>query len=310
MAEYRNAEAILTTHRVHRHRRDTLIKASVVVNSSHQKTLAASVAEMVDADLRGNCHTVDTDAFLRSIFPLSERSIDSIYEHVLANKAYIAGSWTGLPKDEQKENCFYVPFANATNAINAACAASGAHMPVKSHWLDRHSTPPRSRDEDAAAIRPDVVSVLGTVEAIEGWEKGIASLKKRMSESKDIMSKDLNDVREMVRVGCTTRTDCSLAHYQEKELTTMLETWWLRVHIPVEIKPRKDDADVLGAVKQLCGYLRQVLREQIDRRFALGLAFCSTDLSVWLCDRSGLLGTATPFNIHEVSKSYPCIYGM
>lgn len=85
----------------------------------------------------------------------------------------------------------------------------------------------------------------------------------------------------------------------------MLETWWLRVHIPVEIKTGKTDKDVLGAVKQLCGYLRQVFREQMDRRFAFGLVFCGTDLSVWLCDQSGVLGTATPINVHKVST--PCL---
>lgn len=87
----------------------------------------------------------------------------------------------------------------------------------------------------------------------------------------------------------------------------MLGTWWLRVHVPVEIKTTADDKEVLAAVKQLCGYMKQVLREQMDRRFVLGLVFCGTDLSVWLCDRSGLLGTATPINVHNVSKLYSCI---
>jgi hypothetical protein len=96
------------------------------------------------------------------------------------------------------------------------------------------------------------------------------------------------------------------SHHQIKDLAKLLDIWWLRVHIPVEIKTKKDDKDVLDAVKQLCGYLRQILREQMDRRFALGLTFCGTDLSVWLCDRSGLLGTRTPINVHKVGVLYPC----
>jgi hypothetical protein len=97
-------------------------------------------------------------------------------------------------------------------------------------------------------------------------------------------------------------------HHQKKELEEKLQTWWLRVHVPVEIKAKADDKEVLAAVKQLCGYLRQVLREQMDRRFALGLVFCGTDLSVWLCDRSGLLGTAIPINVHKVCMFYLCLY--
>jgi hypothetical protein len=84
----------------------------------------------------------------------------------------------------------------------------------------------------------------------------------------------------------------------------MLETWWLRVHVPIEIKAGKKKADFIDAVTQLFGYMRQLFREQLDRRFVLGLAFCDTELSVWLCDRSGLLGTTTPFNVHKVSLLY------
>jgi len=84
----------------------------------------------------------------------------------------------------------------------------------------------------------------------------------------------------------------------------MLDTWWLRVHVPVEIKTGSEDEDILKAVSQLGGYLRQVLREQMDRRFALGLVFCDTLLSVWLCDRSGLLGTLRSIDVHKVSPLY------
>lgn len=80
----------------------------------------------------------------------------------------------------------------------------------------------------------------------------------------------------------------------------MSQAWWHRIHVPVEIKLGKKEDDVLAALQQLCAYMRQVFREQLDRRFVLGLAFCETNLSVWLCDRSGLLGTETMFNIHKV----------
>jgi hypothetical protein len=105
---------------------------------------------------------------------------------------------------------------------------------------------------------------------------------------------------------CTDRSLPSI-HLQIKELEKTLDTWWLRVHVPVEIKTGREDKDILGAVSQLCGYLRQVLREQMDRRFALGLAFCGTLLSVWLCDRSGLLGTVRSIDVHKVSPLYLCL---
>jgi hypothetical protein len=84
-------------------------------------------------------------------------------------------------------------------------------------------------------------------------------------------------------------------------------TWWLRVHAPLEIKAGTDDKDVLRAAKQLHGYLQQVLKAQMDRRFALGFVFCGIRLSVWLCDRSGLLGTMRSIDVHKVSPLYLCL---
>ena len=50
---------------------------------------------------------------------------------------------------------------------------------------------------------------------------------------------------------------------------------------------------------QACGYLRYVLREQLDRRFAMALVLCADEFTVLLVDRSGLIYTETPINIHE-----------
>ena len=88
-------------------------------------------------------------------------------------------------------------------------------------------------------------------------------------------------------------------------MTPVVGDYKLAVHVAVEIKPENGHKAVSEAVLQLCAYLRQIFREQPDRRFVLGLVFGYPDLSVWLSDRSGLLGTATAFNIHEVSMFIP-----
>ena len=46
-------------------------------------------------------------------------------------------------------------------------------------------------------------------------------------------------------------------------------------------------------------FLRLVLREQLDRRFAIALLLCGEELTILLNDRSGLVYTKTPINIHE-----------
>jgi hypothetical protein len=74
--------------------------------------------------------------------------------------------------------------------------------------------------------------------------------------------------------------------------------WWSQIHVPVEFKRKEHGWD--ETILQLCGYMRQVLREQLDRRFVLGIMINYQDMTVLLNDRSGLVGTATSFNIHKV----------
>lgn len=74
--------------------------------------------------------------------------------------------------------------------------------------------------------------------------------------------------------------------------------WWRQVHTPVEIKPDEKDSD--KAYIQICCYMRQVLAEQLDRRFVVGLLLCRDKLTVFFSDRSGILRSSIPIDIHEV----------
>ncbi|EIN05137.1 hypothetical protein PUNSTDRAFT_146039 [Punctularia strigosozonata HHB-11173 SS5] len=82
---------------------------------------------------------------------------------------------------------------------------------------------------------------------------------------------------------------------QEQQVTPH----WTRVHSPIEVKKKSDDDTVAPAIAQLGNYMRMVLSEQVNRRFVLGLLFCGTELSAWMCDRSGLVGMQHAFDIHE-----------
>lgn len=54
------------------------------------------------------------------------------------------------------------------------------------------------------------------------------------------------------------------------------------------------------AVLQLCSCLLQVLGNQLDRRFVIGMLLCGEQLSLWLCDKAGVVGTLEPIHIHKV----------
>ena len=75
---------------------------------------------------------------------------------------------------------------------------------------------------------------------------------------------------------------------------------WLQIVAAVEMKRTDSSQDWQALVKQLIGYLRRILREQLDRRFVFGLTLGPNTMTVWLHDRSGVIGTKTPINIHEV----------
>jgi hypothetical protein len=72
---------------------------------------------------------------------------------------------------------------------------------------------------------------------------------------------------------------------------------WRRIHIPMEVKK---STTMSAAALQLFKYLRQVFHESVDRRFAFGIVLAQRNVTVYLADRSGILGSET-FNMHNVS---------
>ncbi|KAF8882633.1 hypothetical protein CPB85DRAFT_1397149 [Mucidula mucida] len=67
---------------------------------------------------------------------------------------------------------------------------------------------------------------------------------------------------------------------------------------------RSDKDGWEGVVKQLIGYLRQILREQPDHRFVFGFTLGPRCMSVCLRDRFGVLLTSTPIDIHKFPKLF------
>lgn len=103
---------------------------------------------------------------------------------------------------------------------------------------------------------------------------------------------------------CTAR-DIQYAPFNgpQQKLTSV---WWMQIHTIVDVKPEgpKIDKELEDTIIQLCAYIRQVFREQLDRRFVIALLLCDEELTLWFCDRVGLVRTVDPINIHDVSTWY------
>ncbi|KAF8626879.1 hypothetical protein AX15_004649 [Amanita polypyramis BW_CC] len=79
-----------------------------------------------------------------------------------------------------------------------------------------------------------------------------------------------------------------------------VRVWWSHIHTIIEVKAKPESAKKLHThIVQLCKYMRQMFCEQLDRRFIMGLLLCGDELTMWLCDRTGLIGTIEPVNIYE-----------
>ncbi|KAL1728017.1 hypothetical protein EV714DRAFT_275024 [Schizophyllum commune] len=98
-----------------------------------------------------------------------------------------------------------------------------------------------------------------------------------------------------------TGPNCFLALESSADEGIQDDTSWLQVIAVVEAK-QHDKQDWAEVVQQLLRFLRQVLVEQQNRRFVFGFALSSKQISVWLQDRSGVLGTEVPINFHEAPE--------
>ncbi|KAA1469413.1 hypothetical protein DENSPDRAFT_772821, partial [Dentipellis sp. KUC8613] len=267
---------------------------------TNQPANVGDVDEMVFEELKDHTSVVDTDKFFDHLLPVAAEAVDVVLDTLRSNGSYVDGRWTGFPAATVNlERELYGPFVKQATAIIDLCIPTHKFHTLR--WLQRPDSAPISLDKLTPASRPDVMALLnyhdadGKIETqlrqeISGYEQETRALKAGHTSG-------LPD--------STSKKDLKQKHAQAlKSLKELLKTQWLRVHLPVEFKKSSVGKDVIDGTKQLCRYMRHVLREQLDRRFALGLLFCKNSLSIWLCHHSGLVGTKTPFNIHTEPRKF------
>ncbi|KAG6918269.1 hypothetical protein DXG01_015643 [Tephrocybe rancida] len=229
---------------------------------------------MVKRDLDLYCRVAAVDAFINHYFKVSTTVVDEVLEKMEELGHYDptgerwqwndAGVFKDMPSSSAKESVFYSPLANICEAIRKAHITK--HF--DSRWIVSADNPPKSPDQNASLIRPDIVLLLGMESEGAEWEKALKEL--------------ANDETKLIKV---------------------ITAWWLKIGAIIEVK-RKEDKDQMEHITQLMSYLRQLLREQSDRWFVPGLMFSGNHLAVWVADRSGALGTERSFDIHGHPKLF------
>ncbi|KAK0200518.1 hypothetical protein DFS33DRAFT_1397272 [Desarmillaria ectypa] len=261
-----------------RYRSDTLIKSSMMLDGTGVPTLTKHVLKGVEADLRFSTRATRLDDFLDIFFPKCD-SFSTLLNTLKSIGAYdaSAGRWKSLPAQPRgSELPYYIAFADAANAIGQA--ACGQNEAPKRFWLDRHSSKPKSFTH-AAANRPDVVNVLGNKDDWETLSEAILKAENNIAESGPDKLDGPNDGKNLKKI----------------------QVSWVRTIVPVEIKPKTvvKLEEAQKTIMQLCGYMRQILREQYDRQYVFGIILFHSSLSLWYCDRSGLVGADSNIDIHN-----------
>ena len=204
----------------------------------------------------------DVPGFLESMFPISDDLLSAVWTEV----SKCGGLYDG---DQWCEYPVRPPkhekhlYKPFVDLVDSITRCVPAASRNDAEWRDHHDHTPISPDPCASKIRPDIIATLG-----EGvpWKS-------------NKLKKDGGGVE--VRIP------------------------WSRVLVPIEMKKRYYSGRVDGdcpALLQLLKYMRMVFHEAVDRSFVLGIVLAHTNMSVYVADRTGVLGSST-FDIHEVRNS-------
>ncbi|THU79834.1 hypothetical protein K435DRAFT_973011, partial [Dendrothele bispora CBS 962.96] len=271
---------------VARYRADTRLKVSMSVNGTLSRNLTEHVTAAVRNDLQGNTYLVKRKDFLQFFLPHDD-AVRKTYGALLADQTYANGRWTQLPEAPGKqESLYYEPFTLILNRIHQEYekkkkADNNNFVKSRRVWLDRHSKKPTSVTR-AAANPPDIVNLFADETQLKAFSEALESSIK----ASEVPQQTEDTAGEP---SATTNNALEALGHVENILA-----YWLRTATVVEIKTKKSDMNFQeyyeDTLEQLAGHMRQMFREQHDRMFVFGLILFHDSLSVWYCDRSGLLG--------------------
>ncbi|KAF8889477.1 hypothetical protein CPB85DRAFT_275757 [Mucidula mucida] len=251
-------------------------------------TDAESVYEDDNVDYARQCRVADTAEFLEKLLPVPDRIIETVLKK-LTGSHYDGKRWKDFPCSESavKGKALYAPFIKVANAIRTAieeAAAATNDLHGVAEWVDYHAQIPEPSLSDAA--RPDCLLGHNVCKfATKDWPTNDGAASQNESTQPDAREKET-----------------------QRKKALQASNWWLQVICAVETK-RRGSQKATDIVKDLTGHLRRILSKQLDRRFVFGLILGPKHMTVWLHDRSGVLGTSESFDIHQDPHSFIRVIG-
>ncbi|KAI8986731.1 hypothetical protein BD414DRAFT_545044 [Trametes punicea] len=216
------------------------------------------------ADVNNRIQVYDGDQFLDAILPVVVHTVDNIYHLLQESKTYHDGRWCGLPEGGA-EFQEGDPYGPFVSVANKIAAEA------------------RRDVDDEQQIRDS------------SWVD--------YHHTPPRCLKDEGPTK--------VRPDCLLAlgglanvmHDSSLPADKREEFFWLQAVAAVAAK-RECQLKDEELIMEVLSHLRKIMIKQKDRRFVLGLALSGTQISVWLQDRSGILGMDRPIDIHKEPKKF------
>jgi Fungal protein kinase len=239
-----------------------LRRETLKTQQSDYKTKSAEVEKELRQELRGAIF-VETPGFLDTFFSVPSAIVDRILA-VAGTKSYHDGSkWTAFPKINATQHNYEKDlYKPFVDVANFITNECPTAPGFDLRWLSDPNRSPTSVDTKAADLEPDIVGVLGFLQVASPEAEVCLQLKRKPRELKPPKPP------------------------------------WRRVHVPMEVK--RENVQWAAAL-QLFKYIRQVFHEFFDRRFVFGIVLARSNVTVYLADRSGILGSEN-FDMHEVSE--------
>ncbi|THV03614.1 hypothetical protein K435DRAFT_962333 [Dendrothele bispora CBS 962.96] len=269
------------------------------LNAILKRNLTDHSTTAVKNDLQKNTYLVDREDFLQRFFPSDDDdTVRRTYNALASDESYVNGRWTLLPESPgNQESAYYEPFALILNRIHqeydkSKRADNSNWAKSRRLWLNRHSENPASIIR-AASRRPGIANLFIDEAQLDTFSKELESSIEELEKQRQ--TKEATE-------SSTSQTSKDDPDPKGSEHAERILAYWLRVAAVVEIRTKKSDMtsqEYQHTLEQLTGYLRRMFREQHDRMFVFGLILFHDSLSLWYCDRSGLLGVDRFIDINQ-----------
>jgi len=205
---------------------------------------------------------VDTPGFLDTFFSVPTPIVDRILVEARTKGYHDGSKWTAFPEINATKHLYEKDlYKPFVDVANFITNEFSTALRVDLRWISDPHRSPTSVDTKAADMEPDIIGVLGFPKAAPADAEP-----RQISERKP---------RE----------------------STLPKAPWRRIHVPMEVK--RENVQWAAAL-QLFKYIRQVFHESFDRRFLFGIVLARSNITVYLADRSGILGSEI-FDMHVVS---------